>query len=127
MADANRALPEGHAALPNCAPDGRTALYRERAVSIRAAAHLHRVPVTIVSLPRKVAGRMAIHTARVMEDRNDRFESGGSGSVVAFIILPFIAVGGDSKQQTTGKAEHDSSSGYERREFSPGDSYAMNP
>ena len=107
------------------------ALYSERAISIRAAAHLHRVRVTIVSLPRKVAGRMAIHAARMMEDGNERFESGGSGSVVAFIfvvfILLFMALGGDLKEQTTGKAEHDSSSGYERREFSSCDSFAMNP
>jgi hypothetical protein len=121
MADANRALPEGHAALPNCAPDGRTALYRERAVSIRAAAHLHRVPVTIVSLPRKVAGRMAIHAARVTEDGNDRFESRGSRSIVAFIFLLFMALSGDLKQQTTDKAEHASSTDYDPREFSPCD------
>jgi hypothetical protein len=79
------------------------ALYSERAISIRASAHLHRVRVTIVSLPRKVAGRMAIHAARVMEGGNDRLESGGSGSVVAFIfvvfILLFMALGGDLKEQ----------------------------
>src|SRR6201997_5015238 len=100
------------------------ALYSERAISIRAAAHLHSVPVTIVSLPRKVARRMAIHAARVMEDGNDRFET--SGSIFAFIvplfILLFMALGGDLKEQTTGKAEHDSSGGCDRREFSPGDS-----
>lgn len=105
------------------------ALYSERAISIRASAHLHRVRVTIVSLPRKVAGRMAIHAARVMEDGNERFKS--SGSVVAFVfvvfILLFMALGGDLKEQTTGKAEHDSSSGYKRRELSPCDSFAMNP
>ena len=93
------------------------ALYSERAISIRASAHLHRVRVTIVSLPRKVAGRMAIHAARMMEDGNDRFESGGSGVAFIFVvfILLFMALGGDLKEQTTGKAEHDSSSGYERR------------
>src|SRR5580704_17291904 len=100
----------------------RTALYDERAVSSRATAHLHRVPVTIVSLPRKVAGRMAIHAARVMEDGNDRFESGSGSSVVAFIILPFIDLSRDLKEQTADKTEYDSSSGYERREFSPCDS-----
>src|ERR1700758_2633632 len=60
------------------------ALYSERAISIRASAHLHRVRVTIVSLPRKVAGRMAIHAARMMEDGNDRFESGGRGDAFIF-------------------------------------------
>jgi len=96
----------------------RTALYGERAISIRAAAHLHRVPVTIVSLPRKVARRMTIHAARVMEDGNDGFESGGgSRSIVAFIILPFIALGDDLKQQTTDKAEHHSSTGCDRTEL----------
>src|ERR1700746_1914684 len=64
------------------------ALDSERAISIRAAAHLHRVRVTIVSLPRKVAGRMAIHAARMMEDGNERFESGGS--VVAFVFVVFL-------------------------------------
>jgi hypothetical protein len=105
----------------------RTALYSECAISIRSAAHLRRVPVTIVSLPRKVARRMAIHAARVMEDGNDGFESAGSRSVVAFIFLPFIflsfiALGGELKQQTTGKAECHSSTGCDRREFPPCDS-----
>src|SRR5580692_10898881 len=98
------------------------ALYSERAISIRATAHQHRVPVTIVSLPRKVACRMTIHAARVMEDGNDRFESGGSRSIVAFIFLPFISLGGDLKQHTTDKAEHHNSTGCDRREFPPCDS-----
>jgi hypothetical protein len=100
----------------------RTALYDERAVSSRATAHQHRVPVTIVSLPRKVAGRMAVHTARVMEDGNDCFESGGSRSVVAFIFLPFISLGSDLKQHATDEAEHHNSTGCDRREFPPCDS-----
>src|SRR6201987_4990506 len=103
------------------------ALYSERAISIRAAAHLHRVPVTIVSLPRKVARRMAIHAARVMEDGDDRFESGGSGSVVAFLIAPFVALCGEVKKQATDQAEHYSSTGHDRREFPPCDSWAFSP
>jgi hypothetical protein len=98
------------------------ALYSERAISIRAAVHLHRVPVTIVSLPRNVARRMAIHAARVMEDGDDRFKSGGSSSIVAFIFLPFISLGGDLKEQATDKAEHHNSTGCDRRELSPCDS-----
>jgi hypothetical protein len=65
---------------------------------------------------------MAVHAARVMEDGNDRFESGGSRSIVAFISLRFISLGGDLKQLTTDKAEHHSSTGYDRREFLPFDS-----
>src|ERR1700757_999330 len=98
------------------------ALYSARAISIRAAAHLHRVPMTIVSLPRKVARRMAIHAARVMEDGDDRFKSGGSSGIVAFIFLPFISLSGDLKEQATDKAEHHNSTGYDRREFPPCDS-----
>jgi hypothetical protein len=65
---------------------------------------------------------MAVHAPRVMEDGNDRFESGGSRSIVAFIFLPFIALGGDLKQHATDEPEHHSNTGYDRREFPPCDS-----
>jgi hypothetical protein len=65
---------------------------------------------------------MAIHAARVMEDSDDRFKSGGSPSIVAFIFLPLISLGGDLKEQATDKAEHHNSTGCDRREFPPCDS-----
>jgi hypothetical protein len=57
-----------------------------------------------------------------MEDGNDRFESGGSRSIVAFISLRFISLGGDLKEQATDKSEHHNSTGCDRREFTSCDS-----
>src|SRR6185503_13691394 len=38
------------------------------------AADVHRVPVTVVSLPGKVSARMAVHAARMPEHRHNRFK-----------------------------------------------------
>jgi hypothetical protein len=58
------------------------ALHRLEPLSSRAAADVHGVPMAIISLPRKVSARVAVHTPRVTEHRYDRFESGGSGSAI---------------------------------------------
>jgi hypothetical protein len=47
------------------------ALNRINALPIRSAPHLHRMPVAVVSLARKVSGGVAIHAARMAQYRND--------------------------------------------------------
>jgi hypothetical protein len=57
-------------------------MYARDAVSIRTAAHVHGVPVAIVSLPRKVSIGMAIHAARKMQHWDHGFKRPGSRRII---------------------------------------------
>src|ERR1700741_3023980 len=56
----------------------RAARSRRHPMAVGAAAHVHRVRMTVVALPREVAGRMTVHTARIPQDR---YEGGEQGAV----------------------------------------------
>jgi hypothetical protein len=52
------------------------ALHRIQPLSIGSAPNLHRMPVAVISLTRKVSGRVTIHAARMMQYGDDVLESG---------------------------------------------------
>src|SRR5205823_3988625 len=54
------------------------ALFRGHTVAVGAAPHVHGMRMTVISLPREVTLRMAIHTARIAQDRNE----GGKQSTI---------------------------------------------
>src|SRR5439155_23320193 len=57
----------------------RAALFSGHTVAVAAAPHVHGVLMTVVSLPREVAMRMAIHAARMAQDRDE----GGEQSAIS--------------------------------------------
>jgi hypothetical protein len=61
----------------------RAAFLSELAVAIRTASDVLRVRMAVVTLARKVAGRMAVQAARMFQDGNDRKKRSPRASVVA--------------------------------------------
>jgi hypothetical protein len=53
------------------------------ALPVWSTADLHRVTMTIVSLTRKISLGVAIHTARVVEHRDNCLESSGRPGIIA--------------------------------------------
>jgi hypothetical protein len=51
-----------------------TALLRSHSVATGSAPHVHVMLMTIISLPREVAARMAIHAPRMPQDRDESSE-----------------------------------------------------
>jgi hypothetical protein len=58
------------------------ASHSRNTVPVETTAHIHRVPVAVVSLAGKVAAGMTIHTPGMMQDRNHGLKSFGGGSIV---------------------------------------------
>jgi hypothetical protein len=59
--------------------------------SILTTPHIHRVPMSIVSLPRKVSIRMAIHASGMMKHRDHGLERTGGRRIVTR-RAPLLAV-----------------------------------
>ena len=49
--------------------------------SVRPAMNLHRVAMAVVTLPRKISGGVAIHTSRMAQHGDYRFESLGRAGI----------------------------------------------
>ena len=64
------------------------ASHSRNTVAVETTAHIHRVPVAVVSLAGKVAAGMAIHTTGMMQDRNHGLKSLGGGSIVTLCYCP---------------------------------------
>jgi hypothetical protein len=58
------------------------ASHSRNTVPVETTAHIHRVPVAVVSLAGKVAAGMTIHTTGMMQDRNHGLKSLGGSSIV---------------------------------------------
>jgi len=50
--------------------------------AVQSAVNLHRVRMAVVSLPGIIAFGMAVHTTRMMQDRNKRFKRGRRSGII---------------------------------------------
>lgn len=78
------------------------------ALSIHTAPDVHRVPVSIVSLPGKISAGMAIHTTPMPEHRHDRFKRRRGRSLIACRasrqMLPIFLLGSRVERPLTDQA-----------------------
>ena len=68
------------------------------AIALRTTMHVHCVSVTVIALPGKISAGVAVHAARLMEHRQQSFESSGRRSIVTrsgFVDVRAILTGGD--------------------------------
>jgi len=82
-----------------------TAPYDVSPAPIRPTLDFHTVRMAVVTLARIVTHRMTVHTPRMTEDRNDRFERSRGSDIVSRCRL------GNSQSALRWTASHDGSSG----------------
>jgi hypothetical protein len=77
-----------------------TTWHASHVFSILTTPYIHRVPMSIVSLPRKVSVRVAVHTPGMMKHWDHGLErTGGRGIVTRRTRLRFITRGHGSNEQ----------------------------